>query len=96
MRKLIQLPIAFLMMSSALFGAADPEPTSPKTEQTLEAQCSSPFRDNAILQQQIKLPVWGASLADAKVTVSFDGHHLPSHPSCHYLLLFQFRLLEDW
>ena len=47
MRKLIQLPIAFLMMSSALFGAADPEPTSPKTEQTLEAQCSSPFRDNA-------------------------------------------------
>tara|TARA_B110000879_G_scaffold31074_1_gene42431 strand:- start:9253 stop:10725 length:1473 start_codon:yes stop_codon:yes gene_type:complete len=73
MRKLIQLPIAFLMISSALFGAADPEPTSPKIEQTLEAQCSSPFRDNAILQQQIKLPVWGASLADAKVTVSFDG-----------------------
>jgi len=32
-----------------------------------------PFLDNAVLQQEIPLPVWGLSLANAKVTVSFKG-----------------------
>ena len=46
----------------------DPPPTL-----KLQVQCGVAFRDNAILQQKIKLPVWGTSLPGAKVTVSFDG-----------------------
>jgi sialate O-acetylesterase len=44
-----------------------------QTPPTLQAQCAAPFRDNAVLQQKIKLPVWGTSLPGAKVTVQFDG-----------------------
>lgn len=33
----------------------------------------APFLDNAVLQQKIPLPVWGRSLPNAKVTVSFKG-----------------------
>lgn len=32
-----------------------------------------PFRDNAVLQRGIQLPVWGRSLPGARVTVTFDG-----------------------
>ena len=40
---------------------------------TLEPMMAQPFRDNGVLQQKIKLPVWGQSLPGAKVAVSFDG-----------------------
>jgi sialate O-acetylesterase len=74
MKKIIQLQIAFLMIGSSMLHAAEPVPISENLEQpTLEAQCDAPFRDNAILQQKKKLPVWGESLPGAKVTVSFDG-----------------------
>lgn len=49
--------------------AAKELPPTPK----LQAQCAVAFRDNAILQQKINLPVWGTSLPGAMVTVSFDG-----------------------
>jgi sialate O-acetylesterase len=54
--------------------AAEPkeEPAQPPTP-TLEAQIALPFLDNAILQQKIQLPVWGTTLSEAKVTVTFDG-----------------------
>jgi len=39
----------------------------------LQAQLGAPFRDNAVLQQKIKVPIWGTSLPGARVTVSFDG-----------------------
>lgn len=39
---------------------------------TLAAQCGLPFRDNAVLQQEIPLPVWGTSLPGARVMVTFD------------------------
>lgn len=42
-------------------------------EPMLQARLGAPFRDNAILQQKMKVPVWGMSLPGAKVTVSFDG-----------------------
>lgn len=42
-------------------------------EPTLAPQMALPFRDNAVLQQKMKLPVWGISLPGAQVTVSFDG-----------------------
>ncbi|MFT5241795.1 MAG: sialate O-acetylesterase [Candidatus Promineifilaceae bacterium] len=47
---------------------APPEPVL-----TLKAQCGVPFQDNAVLQQKIPLPVWGASLPGAEVTVRFGG-----------------------
>lgn len=40
---------------------------------TLEPQLAIPFRDNAVLQQKMELPVWGTSLPGAKVTVEYDG-----------------------
>jgi sialate O-acetylesterase len=48
--------------------ASGAEPAPP-----LEPMMAQPFRDNGVLQQKIKLPVWGSSLPGAKVTVSFDG-----------------------
>jgi sialate O-acetylesterase len=44
----------------------------PEAVRTLEARCGIPFQDNAVLQQKIPLPVWGASLPGARVTVRFD------------------------
>lgn len=40
---------------------------------TLAPQLAFPFRDNAVLQQDIDLPIWGTSLPGATVTVAFDG-----------------------
>jgi len=40
---------------------------------TLKAQMGQPFRDNAVLQQKMPVPVWGKTLPAAKVRVSFDG-----------------------
>lgn len=42
-------------------------------EATLEAGLGTPFLDNAILQQQIPLPVWGTTEPEATVTVVFKG-----------------------
>ena len=32
-----------------------------------------PFADHAVLQQKVKVPVWGTSQPGGRVTVSFDG-----------------------
>lgn len=57
--------------------AESPAPSDPVPQLTLEPQMAVPFRDHAVLQQQINLPVWGKSLPAARVTVAFDGqaHH---------------------
>jgi len=39
---------------------------------TLEARCTSAFGDNAVFQQSMPIPVWGWSLPQAKVEVTFD------------------------
>jgi sialate O-acetylesterase len=39
----------------------------------LAIELGMPFTDHAVLQQKIKLPVWGTSLPGAKVTVRFNG-----------------------
>jgi len=56
------------MIAGIGFCLAEPAPTP-----ALKPVCAAPFRDNAILQQKIPLPVWGTSLPGAAVTVSFDG-----------------------
>ncbi len=40
---------------------------------TLQPQLGQPFRDNAVLQRNRRVPVWGVTLPGAKVTVAFDG-----------------------
>lgn len=39
---------------------------------TLEARCAAVFSDHAVFQQNIRIPVWGWSLPEAKVAVTFD------------------------
>lgn len=64
--------VSALFIGSTVANAAAAPDQAPPTS-TLQAQCAMPFRDNAVLQQKIKLPVWGTSLPGAKVTVNFDG-----------------------
>lgn len=52
------------------------EASSQKAPQTLEAEMAFPFRDNAVLQRGMKLPVWGETLPGARVTVAFDGQSI--------------------
>jgi sialate O-acetylesterase len=66
------LPLVLLTGSLTLQGAKLAPKAESQPAPTLLAQCAVPFNDNAILQQKIKLPVWGSSLAQAKVTVTFD------------------------
>lgn len=71
-----QTIIAVAVIVSVLFAGtavAKNAAIAEQTPPTLQAQCAAPFRDNAVIQQKIKLPVWGTSLPGAKVTVQFDG-----------------------
>ncbi len=54
-----------LSLYGSLVQANDPP------ERALAPQCGLPFQDNAVLQQQMPVPVWGTSLPGAKVTVTF-------------------------
>lgn len=56
-------------------GAALAESPEPSTEAglTLMPAMGFPFKDNAVLQRDMPLPVWGTTLAGATVTVRFDG-----------------------
>jgi sialate O-acetylesterase len=69
---LIVLCLATLSMTTLALGAKVKEDVSSPPKPGLEAQLALPFRDNAVLQQKLKLPVWGLSLPEAKVSVSFD------------------------
>lgn len=63
-----RLTYAVVVALVAGAGWAD-EPAAP----VLSPRCGAPFQDNAILQQQMPVPVWGTSLPGADVTVSFAG-----------------------
>jgi sialate O-acetylesterase len=67
------LPLLFtlLVSSSSLCGAEkeDQPDQSPK----LLAEMGLPFKDNAVLQREMMLPIWGSSLPEAEVTVTFNG-----------------------
>lgn len=51
-----------------MFCAAQ-EPVKPQ----LQAELGAPFLDNAILQRQVPLPVWGTSEPESQVTVDYHG-----------------------
>jgi sialate O-acetylesterase len=42
-------------------------------ESRLQSGLGAPFLDNAVLQQQVALPVWGTAKPDVAVTVVFKG-----------------------
>jgi len=48
-----------------------PAVDAPPVEQ--ELKLAAPFTDNAVLQQQILLPIWGTALPGAGIAVAFDG-----------------------
>ena len=62
-----------MVFTSFSIYAAKPSEPAPPPKLTLQAQLGFPFRDNAVLQQKINLPIWGTSLPVARVTVTFDG-----------------------
>jgi hypothetical protein len=39
----------------------------------MEIELGSPFCDNAVLQREMKVPVWGWSKPGVQVTVEFAG-----------------------
>ena len=71
MRKRNGLPGGILVACMALlplFCAAQAPVDSP-----LQTGLGAPFLDNAVLQQQVPLPVWGTTEPEAKVTLVFKG-----------------------
>jgi sialate O-acetylesterase len=46
-----------------------------------EVAPSNLFTDNAVLQRDVKLPVWGTTTASEKVTVSFAGQEVSAEPA---------------
>ena len=59
--------VACMTVLSGVSAAQEP------VDSPLKAELGVPFLDNAVLQQQIPLPVWGTTEAEAKVTVAFKG-----------------------
>ena len=47
--------------------------TGENTDSPLQGTLGAPFLDNAVLQQQIPLLVWGTAVPEAKITVAFKG-----------------------
>ena len=62
MQKFIWVALLFIGCAGVVHGAQ---------EQPLEL--ASPFIDNAVLQRELKVPVWGWAEPGAKVTVAFAG-----------------------
>ena len=60
----------FLLTGLLLCAASAQDPAL-----SLKPQLGQPFRDNAVLQREMAVPVWGTSLPGASVTVAFDGQN---------------------
>ena len=61
---------AAMLLSLSAAGAAQTA-TTPRPKPAIEL--GAPFADNAILQRQMPVPIWGWSKAGTKVTVEFAG-----------------------
>lgn len=70
-RIILLLYVGAVVHAPVVARAAEPQEPAPKP--TLQARCGAPFQDNAVLQQQIPLPVWGTSLPKAQVTITLAG-----------------------
>ena len=63
--------IASLAIAGFILPAAGAD--TPPNEAPPAIDLGAPFADNAILQRQMKVPVWGWSKPGTTVTVSFAG-----------------------
>lgn len=80
-RKNIYIVIAAAMLLAPLFSRAEddeedaPEESLPVAEDAplLAIELGAPFRDGAVLQRDMKVPVWGWSKPGMEVTVEFAG-----------------------
>jgi len=66
------LPVAASLLAFHAV-AAEPQTQGLSPVADLQPRLAVPFRDHAVLQQKIQLPVWGESVPGAEVTVNFDG-----------------------
>lgn len=77
MKKRVILFFSLIIAASCLAMVADAanpgDGTNSSPQPNLKGQMALPFRDNAVLQQNMEVPVWGQTLAGAMVRVSFDG-----------------------
>ncbi|HET6455848.1 MAG TPA: sialate O-acetylesterase [Armatimonadota bacterium] len=73
MRKSVIIVLAAVLIAGSAFAAVTPDPL---------------FSDNAVLQQGMRLPVWGTADAGEKVTVKFQGQEVSTvaMPSGHWML----------
>ncbi|MCE9519066.1 MAG: hypothetical protein K8R87_05895 [Verrucomicrobia bacterium] len=67
------LTAALLLVPLVGFAAAKKSAAKPDVVVVSAIELGAPFADNAILQRQMKLPVWGWSQPGTKVTVEFAG-----------------------
>jgi len=68
------LAVALLIGPLGLMAQEDAEPTEKSVAQAkLDIELGAPFCDNAILQREIPVPVWGWSKPGTKITVEFAG-----------------------
>ena len=63
------LAVVILFSVSYSYAGAPPAPTAEVREYSIDL--GAPFRDNAVLQRNMKVPIWGWSKAGNKITVEF-------------------------
>ena len=71
LKTLVAITAAMLISPMAVHAAAPAE--APSAPRTLAIEIGAPFRDNAILQRGMKVPVWGWSGPGSTATVEFAG-----------------------
>ena len=64
---------AGLLLASGIGFAAQAQQQEPEAQRLAPIELGAPFADNAILQRQMKVPVWGWSKSGSLITVEFAG-----------------------
>jgi hypothetical protein len=73
-KRLIQLVVTLvLVMTASITANGAGKKNKELVIPDLAVELGAPFRDGAILQREMKVPVWGWSKPGTKVTVSFAG-----------------------
>jgi sialate O-acetylesterase len=72
----IAMILSFIVLAVTAQAAPEEEPAPQPVIPTLTGRLAYPYRDHAVLQQNLALPVWGtACLPDTRVTVRFNGQN---------------------
>lgn len=71
--RILKFMAALALAAIACLPAFSNEPTESEEVSKPPIELGTPFRDNAILQREMEVPVWGWSAPGSKVTVEFAG-----------------------